>query len=580
MSSILGFRMRASCACIWSENMLRDIFKSWRVILLLVFLLFAVISIRPSPWDEGVAIRCVESNSSAALAGIVSPDARVTALHYERILAVDNVQVSTLEDYAAAVENIEANSTIRIVTDKASYVLRTKELVQKTTLNETELQVVEEFDATTNKTIKKTIEVPRVLREVIGVEPLGLEVVQAATSNLRKGLDLAGGSRVVLKPAEAVTAQDLATIIDSLQERLNVYGLSDVSVRDATDLVGDKFIVVEIAGATEEELRDVIARQGKFEAKIGNETVFFGGNKDVAYVCRTADCSGLSPQQPCQQNAGQWNCGFFFSIALSAEAAQKHADVTKKLAVVSEGSQRYLEKPLELFLDDVLVDTLRIAGDLKGRVETQIQISGSGAGNSRQTAMSASLGQMKRLQTVLITGSLPVKLDIVKMDTVSPVLGTRFLNNLYFVALAAFIGVIVVVLLRYRMLKIAVPMILTMISEIILILGFAALVGWNLDLAAMAGIIITIGTGVDALIVIADETIKGEVTYDWKRKLKQAMFIVFGSYLTVVAGMIPLWFAGAGLLKGFAFTTIVGVSFGVFIARPAYAAVLKILLKA
>ncbi|MBS3138776.1 hypothetical protein J4207_03660 [Candidatus Woesearchaeota archaeon] len=560
--------------------MLRDIFKSWRVILLLVFLLFAVISIRPSPWNEGVAIRSVEANSSAALAGIVSPDARVTALHYERILAVDNVQVSTLEDYAAAVENIEANSTIRIVTDKASYVLRTKELVQKTTLNETELQVVEEFDATTNKTIKKTIEVPRVLREVIGVEPLGLEVVQAATSNLRKGLDLAGGSRVVLKPAEAVTAQDLATIIDSLQERLNVYGLSDVSVRDATDLVGDKFIVVEIAGATEEELRDVIARQGKFEAKIGNETVFFGGNKDVAYVCRTADCSGLSPQQPCQQNAGQWNCGFFFSIALSAEAAQKHAEVTKKIAVVSEGSQRYLEKPLELFLDDVLVDTLRIAGDLKGRVETQIQISGSGAGNSRQTAMSASLGQMKRLQTVLITGSLPVKLDIVKMDTVSPVLGTRFLNNLYFVALAAFIGVIVVVLLRYRMLKIAVPMILTMISEIILILGFAALVGWNLDLAAMAGIIITIGTGVDALIVIADETIKGEVTYDWKRKLKQAMFIVFGSYLTVVAGMIPLWFAGAGLLKGFAFTTIVGVSFGVFIARPAYAAVLKILLKA
>jgi len=74
--------------------------------------------------------------------------------------------------------------------------------------------------------------------------------------------------------------------------------------------------------------------------------------------------------------------------------------------------------------------------------------------------------------------------------------------------------------------------------------------------------------------------LKGEAFYDWKRRLKNAMFIIFGSYLTVVAGMIPLWFAGAGLLKGFAFTTIVGVSFGVLIARPAYAAILKILLKA
>ena len=38
-------------------------------------------------------------------------------------------------------------------------------------------------------------------------------------------------------------------------------------------------------------------------------------------------------------------------------------------------------------------------------------------------------------------------------------------------------------------------------------------------------------------------------------------------------------FAGAGLLKGFALTTIIGVSIGVFIARPAYAAVIEILLK-
>ncbi len=43
--------------------------------------------------------------------------------------------------------------------------------------------------------------------------------------------------------------------------------------------------------------------------------------------------------------------------------------------------------------------------------------------------------------------------------------------------------------------------------------------------------------------------------------------------------MIPLLFAGAGLLKGFALTTIVGATMGVFISRPAFAEVIEILLK-
>ena len=51
------------------------------------------------------------------------------------------------------------------------------------------------------------------------------------------------------------------------------------------------------------------------------------------------------------------------------------------------------------------------------------------------------------------------------------------------------------------------------------------------------------------------------------------------AYTTTVVAMAPLMFAGAGLLKGFALTTIIGVSIGVFISRPAYAATIEILLK-
>ena len=51
------------------------------------------------------------------------------------------------------------------------------------------------------------------------------------------------------------------------------------------------------------------------------------------------------------------------------------------------------------------------------------------------------------------------------------------------------------------------------------------------------------------------------------------------AYFTTLVAMLPLLFAGAGLLKGFAITTIFGITFGVFLTRPAFAAVVEILLK-
>jgi len=128
---------------------------------------------------------------------------------------------------------------------------------------------------------------------------------------------------------------------------------------------------------------------------------------------------------------------------------------------------------------------------------------------------------------------------------------------------------------------VALPVMFTMFSEVLLLLGLAALIGWNLDLAAIAGIIIAAGTGVDHQIVIADEVLKGktDVGSGWKQKINKAFFIIMAAYFTTVVAMVPLLFAGAGLLKGFAFTTIAGVSFGVFLTRPAFAAIIEVLLK-
>jgi len=525
------------------KHTLKKLFTNWRVVLLLVFLVFAIVSIHPQVLgNEGVTIRSVMSNSSAAVAGIKNPSPQVTPLAKERIISINGKKVSNINDYYDIVTTLKLDRTVRIETDKTIYPLVTK---------------TDEF----------------------GVIDLGLKVYNAPSSNLRKGLDLEGGTRVLLKPAEPVSTEDLEITIANLKERLNVYGLSDVVVRAASDLAGEDFILIEIAGVTEEEVKDLLAKQGKFEAKIGNETVFFGGKKDITYVCRSADCSGIDPRRGCSKVSDGHVCGFFFSITLSEEAAERQARLTDKLTILTEEGEGYLSEDLVLFLDDKEVDRLRIGASLKGRATTDIQISGSGSGATQAEAVPNALKNMKRLQTIIITGSLPVKLDIVKMDTISPNLGKEFLNNILLVGALAILAVVTVVLIRYRKVKVVAPMILTIISEIILILGFAALVGWNLDLAAIAGIIIVAGTGVDHLIIITDETIRGEVISDWKRRIKNAMFIVMGAYLTTCAGMLPLWFAGAGLLKGFAFTTIVGISFGVLVARPAYASMIEILLK-
>jgi len=557
--------------------------RNVRVIILLVFLVLALIAIHPNPWARGLAIRSVAKNSSASIAGIQSPTPGIPPMSRERILLINNRPINSLKDYYDFINTLEVNRTFTIKTNKNIYKLTALPEYKITYLNETENKTIieEVHNETTNETVNitRTIEVQKFNKELIGVADIGLGLYQAPTTNIRQGLDLSGGSRVVLKPEGKINQQDLDFTIDNIKQRLNVFGLTDISVRPASDLEGNNFIIVEIAGATKEEVRELLAKQGKFEAKIANNTVFRGG-KDITYVCRSPDCSGIDPRVGCGQTAGgDWTCRFRFSIALSPEAAQRQANVTKDLEIVVEEEQNYLSESLLLYLDDELVDELKIGAELKGNPVTDISISGSGIGKTQQAAMTDALKNMKRLQTILITGSLPVKLKIVKTDTISPALGEKFIRNAMLIGIVAIFAVAITVFIRYKKLVISIPMIIIMGSEAIIILGIAALIGWNLDLAAIAGIIIAIGTGVDDQIVIADETLTGErAKYaSWKDKLKKAFFIIFAAYFTTVVAMLPLWFAGAGLLKGFALTTILGVSIGVLITRPAFAAIIEII---
>lgn len=568
---------------------LRELFTNTRIIILIIFLLLSVFAIHPTFSSDGVAVRSVLKNSSASEAGMLSPSAGSTPTSREVIHSINNVPIIDEASYFDVISLLEIDDQVVVKTkqgfEEKTYFLIVRPEYLITTLNETEIVTKEVFNETLNKTVNLSVEQAIVEQEIIGVEDLGLTIYNRPTNNIRKGLDLEGGTRVLLAPEREVTADELDMIIESIKQRLNIYGVSDIIVRPTKDLDGNIYISVEIAGVNKDEIRELLAKQGKFEAKVGSDTVFLGGN-DITYVCRTPDCSGIDTQRGCGQVAdGSYVCSFRFSISLSAEAAQRQAAATDKLKVIvtPEGSS-YLSENLTLFLDNELVDELRIAADLKGSSVTDISISGSGAGPTEQEAVQDTLANMKNLQTVLRAGSLPVKLDIVKTDAISPVLGQTFLKNILLVGALAILAVVLVVFIRYREWRLSLPMVITMASEVAILLGAAGLLNryWQLDLAAIAGIIIAVGTGVDDQIVIADEIMRGEQTgtvLSWTERLKRAFFIIMAAYFTTVVAMIPLLSAGAGLLKGFAITTIIGVSIGVFITRPAYSVILETLMK-
>ena len=185
---------------------------------------------------------------------------------------------------------------------------------------------------------------------------------------------------------------------------------------------------------------------------------------------------------------------------------------------------------------------------------------------------------MKQLQTVLITGSLPFKLEIVKLDSISPLLGREFSTNIFIAAIAAAIAVGLIIFFRYRKPAIIIPVMLTVFSEILIVLGIAALIKWNLDLASIAGIIAAIGTGVDDQILMVDES-RGSREYSMKERIRRAFTMIFGAFITTTVALLPLWWAGAGLLRGFAFTTLIGITIGVFITRPAFGDMIKQIIK-
>ena len=432
-------------------------------------------------------------------------------------------------------------------------------------------------------------------------------------TSIKKGLDLEGGVRALLEPDQK-DSDTLNLARATLQTRVNALGLTETKIQ----IISGKYIQVEIAGKTETELREILEKQGMFEAKIkrhitiketsasfkidgnaynisiDNDTIIIDGNTlslndtssveglPFAYTNNTGNELTLefdiftgndvkailrdSQYTRIGQSGDKWK--FQFGIVLSPDAAKNFAKVTKDMATASGG---YLAEDIDFYLDNELVDSLKIGSGLKGQPTTEIII--SGPGDTKEDATN----NMLTLQAILESGALPTTMKMIKIETISPTLGEQFTKSAIMAVMLSLLVISIIIYIRYRDPAIVIPIIITALSEVILILGFASITKWTIDLAAIAGIIAAVGTGVDDQIIITDESKYNKILMNFAQRLKNAFFIIFTAFFTTVAAMFPLLFIGAGGIKGFALTTIVGVTIGVIITRPAYAKVIELL---
>ena len=193
---------------------------------------------------------------------------------------------------------------------------------------------------------------------------------------------------------------------------------------------------------------------------------------------------------------------------------------------------------------------------------------------------------LEELAILLESGSLPTPVKTISRETISPSLGVSFLSNVLLMGLIAAIIVAGIIVLRYKKFKLAIPIFVTGASEILIMMGFLALIQRPIDLAAFAGLIVAIGTGVDSEIVITDEILgKSKTAHESMiQRVKNALFIIATSAFTVIGVMGPIVLFSRNLpgldkLYGFAIVAIVGALIGIFITRPAFTKIIEMIVQ-
>ena len=381
-----------------------------------------------------------------------------------------------------------------------------------------------------------------------------------------------------------VTDETREQIIITIETRINEAGLAGGQATQQTMPGDEHYIVVEAPDMTPSELRELLSHRGAVEVVAHYPE---DGEQVNETVLEQDDFQNVDPATYDDER------GHHVPVSVTSEAAPGFQEAMNEMGFTTDGVGQCgitdretgeidfeRDQPnycLVTVVDGEPVDAHSM-GDLADGMRT-----GEWANDPTFIMGAQSQPDAQSLSVNLRAGALPAELDFDRDDTfmIAPALADQFKTYSLFIGLLSVLTVSGMVYLRYSDVRVAAPMIVTALAEVVILLGFAALIRMPLDLSHIAGFIAVIGTGVDDLIIIADEVMsEGDVSQQrvFDSRFRKAFWVIGAAAATTIIALSPLAVLSLGDLRGFAIITILGVLIGVLVTRPAYGDILRYLL--
>ena len=368
-------------------------------------------------------------------------------------------------------------------------------------------------------------------------------LVQPLASSIRQGLDLQGGTHVVLEAVDTEQAQvnddAMNRVVTIMEKRVNALGLTEPIIQRE----GERRVIIELPGIKDPDA--TIQTIGKtamleFRDEEGNTVLTGTDLKDAQ--------ASTNPQSG--QNV--------VNLEFSDEGAQKFADLTMK----------NVGRTIAILLD--------------GEVLTAPNVREPILGGRAEITGQKTLEEAQNLAVVLRSGALPVKVEIIETRTVGPTLGQDSKDKSQFAFVIGLGAVVIFMIFFYHLSGFIADV--ALMAYTIMLLGILYLMDATLTLPGVAGIILSIGMAVDANVLIF-EHFKEEYQVNQKSLrlamdagFSRAFTTIFDSNVTTLIAAGVLFFLGTGTIRGFAITLGVGTILSMFTAITLTQYMLKLMI--
>ena len=251
------------------------------------------------------------------------------------------------------------------------------------------------------------------------------------------------------------------------------------------------------------------------------------------------------------------------NVTLDSAGATKMGDTTRQNLGKPMGIL-YIETKSEtkdvngqpVIVHDKVYSVISVA-NIRGIFSKNFQITGLGG------------DEAKNLAILLRAGSLAAPMDFIEERTVGPSLGAENIRQGFYAAALGFALVVVFMALYYKVFGIIAD--LAVFMNLVLTVALLSLIQATLTLPGIAGIVLTLGMGVDANVLI-NERIREEVRNGNTPQAaihsgyERAFATIIDAHVTVIIAAFMLFLFGTGPVKGFAVTLTLGIITSLFTA--------------